>query len=108
MPLEVVLTAHAEQDLELIYRYVAEYESRPAADHVLERLGAAAESLAVAPERGSVPRELRGLGVTDYRQAFFKPYRLIYRVSDQRIIVHLIADGRRDLASLLARRLLGG
>jgi toxin ParE1/3/4 len=51
---------------------------------------------------------LRGLGVTDYWQAFFKPYRLLYRVSDQRIIIHLIADERRDLASLLARRLLGG
>jgi toxin ParE1/3/4 len=39
---------------------------------------------------------------------FFKPYRLIYRVVDARVIVYLIVDGRRDMQSLLARRLLKG
>jgi toxin ParE1/3/4 len=43
----------------------------------------------------------------DYRQTFFKPYRVIYRVEGQRVYAYLIADGRRDMQSLLARRLLG-
>lgn len=39
---------------------------------------------------------------------FFKPYRLVYRVAGERVYVYLIADGRRDMQSLLARRLLAG
>jgi toxin ParE1/3/4 len=41
----------------------------------------------------------------DYRQVFFKPYRLIYEVDGAEIVVHLIADGRRNLHSLLLQRL---
>jgi hypothetical protein len=37
-----------------------------------------------------------------------KPYRLIYRVVGQQVVIYLIADGRRDMQPLLARRLLGG
>jgi toxin ParE1/3/4 len=59
------------------------------------------------PERGSIPNELRSLGMADYRQAFFKPHRLIYRVHAARVVIYLIADGRRDMQSLLARRMLG-
>ena len=38
------------------------------------------ESLATLPERGSHPRELLALAIHKYRQTFFKPYRVIYRV----------------------------
>jgi toxin ParE1/3/4 len=59
------------------------------------------------PARGSYPRELLDLGIKEYRQVFFKPYRLIYRVVARDVVVFVIADGRRDMQSLLARRLLG-
>ena len=59
------------------------------------------------PERGSYPKELVGLGIKEYRQTFFKPYRVIYRVTGSQVIVYLIADGRRDMQTVLARRLLG-
>jgi toxin ParE1/3/4 len=74
---------------------------------VLERLLATAEQLALMPERGSYPRELLALGIKEYRQVFFKPYRLIYRVIERDVVVFVIADGRRNLQSLLSRRLLG-
>jgi toxin ParE1/3/4 len=48
------------------------------------------------------------LGIKEYRQAFFKPYRIIYRVIDEQVVVYVIADGRRDMQTLLSRRLLGG
>jgi toxin ParE1/3/4 len=73
---------------------------------VLDRLLEVTEALSTNPERGSVPKELRSLGIKDYRQSFFKPYRVIYRVLDRRVVVYVIADGRRDMQNLLARRLL--
>jgi toxin ParE1/3/4 len=105
---QVVMTDDAEGDLEDIITYIAKHDSARAAQHVLNRILEIADSLMAAPTRGSVPKELRGLGDQEYRQVFFKPYRLIYRVVGQQVVIYLIADGRRDMQSLLARRLLGG
>jgi toxin ParE1/3/4 len=107
MRFEVVLTQDAERDLDDLHSYIATHDSLENADRVLDRLLEVAESLATNPERGSVPKELRSLGMKDYRQSFFKPYRVIYRILDRQVVVYLIADGRRDMQSLLARRLLG-
>ncbi len=104
---EVLLTAGAERDLESIYDYISEFDSVSDANRVLDRLMAIAGSLAQFPERGSCPKELERVGIKEYRQTWFKPYRVIYRVEGQKVIIYLIADGRRDMQSLLARRLLG-
>jgi len=47
------------------------------------------------------------MGIRDFREVHFKPYRIIYRVYGRRVVVFLMADGRRDMRALLARRLLG-
>jgi toxin ParE1/3/4 len=103
----VLLTEGAEQDLESLYDYIAEFDSPAAAEHVLDRLMKCAESLSSFPERSSYPKELLVLGIKDYRQTFFKPYRVIYRVVGHQVYIYIIADGRRDMQSLLSRRLLG-
>lgn len=107
MRYDVVLTRDAESDLEHIYRYIAEHDSKASADYVLERLLEVSDSPAASPERGSIPKELRSLGMAQYRQVFFKPYRLVYRVHTNQVVIYLIADGRRDMQSLLAQRMLG-
>jgi len=104
---EVSLTEDAARDLEEIFDYIAEHDDPSKADHVLDRIEEVVASLATFPERGSHPKELLSLGIRDYRQTFFKPYRVIYRVVEQRVYVYLIVDGRRDMPTLLARRLLG-
>jgi toxin ParE1/3/4 len=107
MSYEVSLTKDAERDLEDIYFYIAEHDSQASADHVLERLVQATDALRTSPDRGSYVNELRSLGISEYRQIFFKPYRLICRVHAKQVVVYVVADGRRDMGSLLARRLLG-
>ncbi len=105
---EVLLTADAEDDLEELFEYIAEHDSLAAANRVLDRIEKSIASLSSLPERGSFPRELLALGIKDYRQVFFKPYRLIYRIvdADSRAYIYLIVDGRRDMQTLLTRRLL--
>lgn len=106
MRFEVLLTADAERDLVDLYDCIADFDSREIADRVLDRLPAAAQSLSAFQDRGSQPKELRSPDVTEFRQVFFKPYRMIYRVIDTRVVIYLIADGRRDMQELLSRRLL--
>lgn len=68
---------------------------------------AVVEGLSAFPERGSYPKELVALGIKEFRQTSFKPYRVIYRIVGRQVFIYLIADGRRDMQSVLARRLLG-
>jgi toxin ParE1/3/4 len=74
---------------------------------VLEQIENKFISLREFPERGVYPKELTNLGIRDYREIFFNPYRIIYRVTGENIYVYLIADGRRDMQTILQRRLLG-
>jgi toxin ParE1/3/4 len=104
---EVLLTEGAEQDLESIYDYIFEFDCVPNANYVLDQLMEVVEGLAQFPERGSYPKELVALGIKEYRQTAFKPYRVFYRVGGSRVVIYLIIDGRRDMQSVLARRLLG-
>lgn len=104
---EVLLTAGAERDLASIHDYIAGADGPASADRVLDQLMAVVETLSRFPERGNYPKELAALGSKEYRQTSFKPYRVIYRVADQRVLIYLIVDGRRDMQSVLANRLLG-
>jgi toxin ParE1/3/4 len=103
---KVLLTEGAEQDIEAIYNHISEFDCVANADYVLDALMNVVERLASFPERGTYPKELSALGIKEYRQVLFKPYRVIYRVSESNVIIYLIADGRRDMQSVLARRLL--
>ncbi len=107
MRYEVLITQGAERDLEEIYDHIAEFDSPEKAEYVLSRLLEVAERLAAFPDRGPHPKELQALGIREYRQTYFKPYRLIYRVIGKQVVIYLIADGRREMQSLLAGRLLG-
>lgn len=104
---EVLLTEGAEQDLEALHDYISEFDCVANANYVLDKLMDIVESLSKLPERGSYPKELVGLGIKEYRQTFFMSYRVIYRVTGSQVIIYLIADGRRDMQTVLARRLLG-
>ena len=104
---EVLLTQGAEQDLEAIHDYIAQFDCIASANHVLDRLMDVVQSLSRLPERGNYPKELVALGIKEYRQTSFRPYRVISRVAGSQIIIYLIADGRRNMQSVLARRLLG-
>jgi toxin ParE1/3/4 len=107
VPFEVLLTEGAQQDLESIFDYICDFDSVGHANHVLDELLRVVDSLSRFPERGSHPKELIGLGIKEYRQTHFKPYRVIYRVTHDQVIIYVVADGRRDLQTVLAQRLLG-
>lgn len=102
----VQLTDDAARDLEEICDYIDRHDEPDRADYVLEQIEKAFSSLSEYPERGNYPTELLDIGIREYREIFFRPYRIIYRVMKNNVYVLLIADGRRDMQTLLQRRLL--
>jgi len=109
MTYRVELTGAAERDLQRIVEYIAEYDLPERAMGLLEAIEARIDGLATAPQRGSYPRELSALGIREFREVYFKPYRILYRIFEEEQVVHVyvIADGRRSLQRLLEQRLLG-
>lgn len=108
MKYPIRITSAAWRDLEDICTWIAENDSPENAGYVLDRIMEAAESIATFPRRGSRPKELPPGVEAEFRQVFFKPYRAIYEVTRNDVVIHLVADGRRNLRSLLLRRLIGG
>lgn len=106
MSFAVLLTDDAARDLDELYDYIAGHDAPGKADYVLKQIETAFISLAESPQRGAYPKELLALGIREYREIYFKPYRIIYRVIDNNVYVLLIADGRREMQTLLQRRLL--
>jgi toxin ParE1/3/4 len=107
MAFSVQFTQGARDDLRAIHAYIARNDSLQNADYVAGEIVRAALTLRDFPKRGAYPPELLQLGSRAYREIFFKPYRILYRIRANTVFIAVIADGRRNMASLLARRLPG-
>jgi toxin ParE1/3/4 len=107
MRYQVVMNASAERDLAAIHEYIATNDSSANADRVLDVLLGVVETLEEMPERGSHPRELLAMGRKDFRLIIRNPWNVYYKIVGKRVHIALIADGRRDLRTLLTQRLLG-
>ena len=103
---QVKIVEDAEYDLSDIFQYLVRHDSIENAAYVLEQLESHCLSLTEFPLRGHIPTELEHIGVTEYREIFFKPYRIIYQIDAPNVFIHCILDGRRDMSTLLQQRLL--
>ena len=103
---DVQLDSNAEDDLFEIYRYMALNDSIEQADRLFDALKRACYSLCTLPLRGHTPPELQEIGVSQFREIRFKPYRIFYSIDCATVTIHCVLDGRRDMQTLLQERLL--
>lgn len=102
----VIFDQDAEDDLFDIYAFVAMNDSVERADKLLEALQKTCVKLRKLPHRGNMVTELYEIGVPEFRELHYKPYRIIYSFDSTTVYVHCILDGRRDIQDLLQERLL--
>ncbi len=101
----VRVSGDAIGDIESIYRYIAEHGGVAIADSIVDALEHRIAQLSELSERGNYPKELAAIDNRDYRELHYKPYRIIYSVEANRVMILAVLDGRRDIAGLLQRRL---
>ena len=106
MNYKVQIDPQAKQDLKEIFIYVAVNDSYDSADKLLDALEKTCYKLEEFPERGHIPPELRPTGIKRYLEIHYKPYRIIYEISNNIIYIHSVLDGRRNLQEILSDRLL--
>jgi toxin ParE1/3/4 len=102
----IFLAIDAEKDILSIFEYVFYNDSPERADYVYTGIKESINNLKSNPERGHVPKEFEKIGIKEYLEIHFKPFRIIYQINKMNIIVHCVLDGRRDLEDLLHRRLI--
>ena len=106
MKYNVEIISDAEEDVFEIYKFIRQSDSPANAEYVFGEIMDACHSLSAVPKRGHLPPELQKIGILDFREIHFKPYRIIYQIINNTVFIHCILDGRRDLQELLERRLL--
>ena len=107
MKYEVRITNEALSDLYGIYSYVAGNDSPGKAEYLLDNIHKAMTSLGKMPARGNCPPEMHRWAISDFKEIFFKPYRIIYEIKGKSVFIHAVFDGRRNCEDLLHQRLLG-
>ncbi|MEO6277846.1 type II toxin-antitoxin system RelE/ParE family toxin [Roseateles sp.] len=104
--MKVVFLSGAEEDIKIIRRYVLKNFGAKTWLETKARLKASVATIETFPLGGSVPDELTDLGLDQYRQLISGMNRVIYEVTSDLVYVHIVCDARREMTTLLSRRLL--
>jgi toxin ParE1/3/4 len=98
-------TGIAQRDLRNIITYVARDGYAPALG-LLQNIKNQSETLQTQPHRCRAVPELAAINVANYRELIIKPYRLIFRIEGQEVLILGVFDSRRDLEQVLIDRIL--
>ncbi len=106
MKYEVVILKSAEQDLQDLRTYLLRQFGRDIWLESYEKIKVVIDNLKTFPFSGAVPEALAQINLAQYRQVLSGKNRIIYEVRQNIVYVHIVADSRRDMKTLLTRRLL--
>jgi len=95
----------AKADILSITDYIVS-DSAINAGKVLDRLEHRIGTLATLPERGRVVPELQWHGISNIREIFEKPWRILYQIGASEVLIVAVYDGRRQVNDVLLERFL--
>ncbi|MFA5171187.1 MAG: type II toxin-antitoxin system RelE/ParE family toxin [Sulfuriferula sp.] len=106
MSLKVVFLRSAEQDLKELRGYIIKQFGKEVWQDSYRKIKASVGVIQTYPLGGSIPEEFERLNLAQYRQVISGMNRIIYEVRQETVYIHIICDNRKEMASLLTRRLL--
>ncbi len=95
----------ASKDLENIIEYISQ-DNIDTAISIFKKIKSKCKTLNQFPERGRVVPELKAYGIFSCRELVISPWRIIYRISDQKVFVLAVIDSRRNIEDILIERFL--
>src|SRR5260370_35265074 len=96
----------AEEDTKDLRRYILKSFGAQTWKQSAAQLALTFANIRQFPQSGYVPAELADFGGLNFREALSGANRVIYEVRDDTIYIHVVVDTRRDLRTLLQKRLL--
>jgi len=101
----LIITKSAKRDLHDIITFIA-LSNKATAKSILDKLRSKINNLSLFPEQGRITPELEKNNIFTYRELIVAPWRIIYKVESNTLLIIAILDGRRNLDDLLLKRLL--
>ncbi len=99
----VVWAETAEKDLTKIIEYIAQDSPATALD-ILQKIKSGVSKLYEQSERCRIVPELYAHGITQYREMIIKPWRIMYRISENDAYVLSVLDSRQNVEDILLNR----
>lgn len=99
---ELIWTESALRDLEAIAEYIA-LDKREAAQSFVRRVFEVVDRLKLFPQSGRVPPELSEFS---YREVISKPCRIVYKMTDQQVVILFVMRSEQDLRKLMLKSAL--
>ncbi|MEI7870396.1 MAG: type II toxin-antitoxin system RelE/ParE family toxin [Candidatus Methylumidiphilus sp.] len=96
----------AEKDLKELRSYILKTFSVETWNNTYSQIKESIRNLGQFAQLGNIPIEIESLNLAQYRQIISGMNRIIYEIRHETLYIHIIVDSRRDMQSLLTRRLL--
>jgi addiction module RelE/StbE family toxin len=96
----------SKRDLLAIVYYIADASPKRAYT-VFNEIKERALTLRAFPDRRRIVPELLEQGLIQYRELIIAPWRVIYRVLEDKVYVLSVLDSRQNVEDLLLKRLTG-
>lgn len=104
--LKLLILTDAQEDTKDLRRYILKSFGAQTWKQTSAELAATFENIRQFPQSGYVPAELADFGGLHFREMLSGQNRVIYEVRGGTIYIHVITDMRRDLRTLLQKRML--
>ena len=101
---EVIVSQFAEDDLNEIVEYYFSLNPNYV-ENIVSEFETNVLSLQQYPKRGRIVPELDRQGISQYRELMQGFYRIVYEISEDKVIVHTIIDGRRNFEDIIISKL---
>lgn len=101
---KVIVSQFAEDDLNEIVEYYF-LLSQNYVEKIISEFEENIMSLKKHPRSVRVVPELEKQGILHYRELIQGYYRIVYEISDDKVIIHTIIDGRRNFEDLIISKL---
>lgn len=95
----------AYRDFESIIQYISE-DNPTNAKKIFSKIKNTVSDLFHSPHRGRFVPELEDQGILLYRELVIPPWRVIYRVSENTVLVLSVIDSRQNVEDILLKKLI--
>ena len=102
---KVIWAGSAVQDLERIIAYITG-DSPAQARKILSKIKNTVSDLHYSPHLGRFVPELQSQGILLYREVVIAPWRVMYRVSENTVVVLSVFDSRQNIEDILLKKML--
>lgn len=95
----------AQDDLAGIIEYIS-LDSYDNAEVIFKKIKEQTLKLESFPERGRIVSELEFHNISNYRELIVVPWRIIYRIEEQKVYILAVIDSRRNFEDIILKRIM--